>query len=189
MNPQPADREESARKVDRLFRDHNRELLRFLQAKLRSEDEARDVAQEAYVRLLQLENIGAVSFLRAYLVRIATNLAMDRMKARRRLPLVSEQDAPALEQAGDPLGVERVFLAAEELELFLKCLDELPPKCREVFMMQRMGQLGTQQVAAKLGISERMVRKHIARALIYCRFRLDGLGPKDALARLGEANG
>ena len=40
--------------IQRLFEEHNRTLIGFLRARLRSEAEARDVAQEAYVRLLQL---------------------------------------------------------------------------------------------------------------------------------------
>lgn len=175
-----------ARLVDRLFRDHNRELLRFLQARLRDEGEAREVAQEAYVRLLQLENTGAISFLRAYLFRIAANLAFDRLKSRRLLRLDAGDADACLEEIADPLELERAVLAADQLKLFQSCLDELPPKCRQVFLLHRIQRLGAQQVAAQLNISDRMVRKHIARALIYCRYRLDGLSPEQASARLGE---
>src|SRR5689334_14906628 len=56
---------------NRLFREHNRSLMSFLVARLRSVHEARDVAQEAYVRLLQLDKPGAVSLLRSYLFRTA----------------------------------------------------------------------------------------------------------------------
>src|SRR5688572_18406531 len=69
--------------VRRLFEEHNRSLLGFLVHKLNSEAEAHDVAQEAYVRLLQLEEPSAVSFLKAYLFRIADNLAVDRLRHRR----------------------------------------------------------------------------------------------------------
>jgi RNA polymerase sigma-70 factor (ECF subfamily) len=144
------------------------------------------VAQEAYVRLLELENTKVVRFLRAYLFRIAANLAIDRLNARRRMRLESGTDHPELEQVRDPLDVERSFLAVEEFELFLTCLDELPPKCRQVFVMHRLRKLSTQEVAVQLRISDRMVRKHIARALIYCRYRLDGLSAAAALERIGD---
>lgn len=48
------------------FRNHNQTLVRFLKARLGSEQEAKEVAQEAYVKLLQLERAGAISFMRAY---------------------------------------------------------------------------------------------------------------------------
>jgi len=179
------DRAARGRTVDKLFRDHNHELLRFLQIKLHDEGEAREVAQEAYVRLLQLDNTKTVSFLRAYLFRIAANLAIDRLNARRRVRLESGTNHSELEQISDPLDVERAFLAVEEFELFLTCLDELPPKCRQVFVLHRLRKLTTPEVAVQLRISDRMVRKHIARALIYCRYRLDGLSPAEALEKLG----
>ena len=53
--------------VGRLFREHNRSLVSYLAMRLRSVQEAKEVAQEAYVRVLQLQEPGAVSFLRAYL--------------------------------------------------------------------------------------------------------------------------
>jgi RNA polymerase sigma-70 factor (ECF subfamily) len=65
--------------VERLFREHNAALLRFISAKIGSEQEAREIAQEAYVRLLQLDHPEAVSYLRAFLFKTAANLAVDRM--------------------------------------------------------------------------------------------------------------
>jgi DNA-directed RNA polymerase specialized sigma24 family protein len=72
--------------VARLFREHNAALLRFAAARLGSEHEAREVAQEAYVRLLQLDRRQTIGFLRAYLFKTAANLATDRLRARRRAP-------------------------------------------------------------------------------------------------------
>lgn len=184
----PEERAARARTVDKLFREHNQALVRFLQIRLGNEAEASELAQEAYVRLLQLEKTNAISFLRAYLFRIAANLAVDRIHSRQRGP---EQPGPAdeaLEQIADPLDTERNVMAQEEFELFLTCLDELPPKCREVFILHRLRKLTTQQVAEQLGISDRMVRKHITRALIYCRFRLDGDTREAAMERLSDVS-
>ena len=68
--------------VERLFAEHNRSLIRFLRTRLKSDQEAKDVAQEAYVRLLQIDQPGTVSFLRADLFRTAVNIATDRMRGR-----------------------------------------------------------------------------------------------------------
>ena len=57
--------ERRAALIEQLFRQHNQSLVRFLAAKLHSEQEARDVAQEAYVRVLRLDAPEAVSYLRA----------------------------------------------------------------------------------------------------------------------------
>src|SRR5688572_27433734 len=80
--PGPAADEAQIAVVRKLFEDHNRALVTFLASRLHSHAEARDVAQEAYVRMLQLHKAGEVGFLRAYLFRIASNLAVDRMRKR-----------------------------------------------------------------------------------------------------------
>ena len=67
-----------AQRISRLFSEHNESLIQFLATRLRSVQEAKEVAQEAYVRLLSLEDSGAVSFLRAFLFKTAANLAVDR---------------------------------------------------------------------------------------------------------------
>lgn len=76
-------RDSTAGAVSQLFRDHNRLLVGYLTSRLRSEQEAKEVAQEAYVRLLQLQDPGTSSLLRAYLFKTATNLAIDRLRHRR----------------------------------------------------------------------------------------------------------
>jgi DNA-directed RNA polymerase specialized sigma24 family protein len=53
--PLPDGNHERAVQVTELFRGHNRTLVRFLQAKLQDPQEAREIAQEAYVRLLESE--------------------------------------------------------------------------------------------------------------------------------------
>src|SRR5688572_5593177 len=67
--------------VERLFREHNEALVRFIFARVRSYQVAREVAQEAYVRLLSLDEPGAVSYLRAFLFKTAANLAVDRLRS------------------------------------------------------------------------------------------------------------
>src|SRR5688572_15314657 len=66
--------------ISTLFREHNRALVNFLQTCLPDEQEAKEVAQEAYVKLLQLDQPVAVSILRWYLFKIARCLAVDRRR-------------------------------------------------------------------------------------------------------------
>jgi RNA polymerase sigma factor (sigma-70 family) len=170
--------------IDQLFREHNAQLVNFLRLRLHNDAEAREIAQEAYVRLLQLRNPGTVSFLRAYLFKIAANLAVDRLRDRQRFDPGLREWGPEADGVADPFDVERSMLAAEDYALFMQCLDELTPKCRESFVLHRLKKLSTQQIAQRLGITPRMVRKHVSRALLYCRYRLDGLSAEQATERL-----
>lgn len=169
--PDASRADERAAAIGRLFEEHNRVLVNFLTARLRSEAEAREVAQEAYVRLLQLDQPGAISFLRAYLFRIATNLATDRLRGR----VVRERwdEGERLQDLVTEPSPERRVLALQELEIIERSLLELPPKCREVFSLHVFDGLSTEQIGARLGITRRMARLYVVRALIFLRSKLD----------------
>ena len=157
--------------IERLFREHNDALLRFLSSKLHSAQEARDVAQEAYVRLLNMETAANVNHLRAFLFRTAANIAIDRLRARhhdvRRIDDEFSGDPP-----GDPTP-ERRLAATQELQLLDAFLKELSPRCREAFLLRRLHGFSAQQISEQMSIPLRTVRHYIVEALIYCRARLD----------------
>jgi RNA polymerase sigma factor (sigma-70 family) len=162
---------ESAIDIAGLFRDHNSALLRFAAAKLGSEQEARDVAQEAYVRLLQLDRPETISYLRAFLFKITSNLAMDRLRARRRAP--PAQSVLDEELVTFDLSPERQCAGQEMVAIMNSALLELPAKCREIFVLHRVDGLSRAEIASRMGLGERMVRLYMARALEHVRRRLD----------------
>lgn len=176
------DSSEHAQALSRLFEEHNRTLHSFLKARLGNEQEAREVAQEAYVRLLQLHEPGTVSFLRAYLFKTAANLAIDRIRQRLNRESL-DLSAPRVDPV-DWLGPDRVLMAAEDLELLEQALFELPQEYRRAFVLSRFKDWSSAQIAYELGVQERMVRNYISRAAIYCKLRLEGIPPSDATARV-----
>lgn len=157
----------------RLFEKHNRELVGFLAAKLHSEAEARDVAQEAYVRLLQLDRPDAVSFLRAYLFRVATNIAMDHLRHRAVRERCEPQESLLFEQLLARPGPERAAMGQQQMAVVKAALKQLPHKCRRAFVLHMFAERPLGDIAAELQVTERMVRYYIARGLAHCRNALD----------------
>lgn len=161
-----------ARDVEQLFREHNAALLKFVGAKLGSTQEAKEVAQEAYVRLLRLNQPEAVSYLRAFLFKTAANLAMDRLRQRgRRRFMVTTHN---LDFAVFDLSPDRQLEGEQAMQRLRAAIDELPRKCREAFLLYRLEGLSCSEVAARLGLQERMVWLYISRALEYVRARVAG---------------
>lgn len=166
--------------MTRLFREHNDTLIRFLTSRLRSRQEACEVAQEAYVRLLSLHEPGAVSYVRAFLFKTAANLAVDRL--RRAQVHARAARLPLFHEFIDPLTPERRVAASQEVQRLARLVEELPPKCRQAFVLNRFHGLDYPAVAAQMRISERMVRSYVMRALLYCKARCEserGEGRKD----------
>jgi RNA polymerase sigma factor (sigma-70 family) len=151
--------------VERIFREHNESLIRFLQTRLPSVQDAREVAQEAYVRLLQLDQPQAIGFLRAYLFKTAAHIATDRL---RHSQIVRQNQAGGSFDTFYAASPMEKIAAQEDLDIVNVALDELPPRCREVFLLRRLGSLQTEEVARRAGISGRMVRLYVAQALVHC---------------------
>jgi RNA polymerase sigma-70 factor (ECF subfamily) len=173
----------TASAVSQLFRDHNRLLVGYLTSRLGSEQEAKELAQESYVRLLQLQNPGDPSLLRAYLFKTATNLAIDRLRHRRVQHQAEEQ--PQLFESLTAGGVEShdpasQLVEREETAKLLGYLQELPLKCQQVFSLHRLDGFTQNEVAVRIAVSERMVRRYVTYAMVYCRLRLDGMAADDA---------
>jgi RNA polymerase sigma factor (sigma-70 family) len=179
----PSAAADRAAQVAGVFREHNRTLIGFLVSRLRNEQEAMEVAQEAYVKVLQLEpRHGAVSYLRSYLFRTAENLAVDRMRQRRsraRLDQLESLDTLFAESLA-----ERAAVAEQELALLRCAVAELPDRCREAFRLHKLEDRPFEEVAALMGVSERMVRKFIGRALVYVRLRREGYSATEAKQRV-----
>ena len=155
--------------VKQLFREHNRELVNFLLTRVRSKAEAMDLAQEAYVRLLQLDHPGAIGFLRGYLFRIAANLSVDSIRAR--IP----RDRAAVElfdELGDSDEIEHRAILHEEFDIVCAALKQLPPKCQRAFLLNVVEGYSHSETARAVGCNERMVRYHVSRALAHCRKEL-----------------
>jgi len=172
MAPQAQPSAEYRATVSQLFREHNRALVKFLLTRLQTEAEAMDVAQEAYVRLLQLDQPGAIGFLRGYLFRIAANLSIDRIRAR----VPREQASVELfEELSEPDLIEHRAMLREEFDLVCEALKELPVSCQRAFLLHVIEGYDQAETARALGCSERMVRNHVTRALAHCRQRLSHL--------------
>lgn len=161
--------------INQLFQNHNDELVRYLTSRLKSHDEAVEVAQEAYVRLLRLDDKSTIGFLRAFLFRTATNIAIDRVRRRGLAQAYVDEAGPA-QQVNEMFGFtpERSLAAKQSLEKVLDCVGALPPKCRHAFIEYKFKHRSYDAIAEEMGLTSSMVRKYVLRALVHCSDKLSG---------------
>ena len=165
-----AARSEKNGAVEELFRQHNEALFLFLRSRLKSDQDAREIAQEAYVRLLQLDRPEELSFLRAYLFKIASNLAVDHVRRQGRFRQISKE-LPLFEFPTPP-SQEGKLAAEDEIGLVKIAVAELPPKCRQAFLLSNIENWPSSRIAKHMNLSDRMVRNYVSRALEHIRRRL-----------------
>lgn len=152
---------------DVIKQSHNA-LIHFLQRKLRSPDDASDVAQEAYIRLMSYEGSKDVVSPSSLLFRIAINVANDLGRAGKVRRVADHCDIDGLEFDSGVASPERMVSDCQQLDLLYKAIEQLPPKCQRVFLLSRVHNMTYAQIAEHCGISVKMVEKHISRALAIC---------------------
>lgn len=162
-----------------------RELQALLVRTLKDRYAAEDVVQESYARVLaQQKNGPPIDKLRAVLHRTAYNLVID---GSRRAKLRDHADIDALDDYEQPaastsLQPEERLSQSQRAQAMLRTIEELPPRCREAFVLHKIDGLRQQDIATQMGISVNMVERHVMRGMDACRAcldRLDGIRAKD----------
>lgn len=164
-------------KLEVVFVGVRRGLERHVRRFCASAQDVQDILQETWLRVYQRTQGAPLDRdeSAALLYVTARNLAISRYRHQR----VVNRNAAALRiDELDRREIETVESEAEqeqEFQQLLRCLNELPPKCREVFMLRMIEGLSQPQIAERLGISLGTVEKHVARGLRQCRETLLGL--------------
>ncbi|MGB6487641.1 MAG: RNA polymerase sigma factor [Steroidobacteraceae bacterium] len=133
----------------------------------RTLEDAEDLVQEAYARLVEYQRSAKVRDEEAFLRRVVGNLAINQFHREQILSFAQETieqlDRKALLVDSSP-GVERILSAQQQLEQIAAMLGAVSRRTSEVFLAHRAG-YRYEEVASELGISTRTVKKHIARAI------------------------
>jgi RNA polymerase sigma-70 factor (ECF subfamily) len=151
------------------YEQYHAELHRFLMRRLHSSQQAQDLAQEAYLRLLRVERAELVRQPRAYLYRIAVNLVTEFRLRSRRDPIT--YDSETLEELAEKAGTEPLDEGerAADAQQIEALLEQLPPLYRAIFVLRKRDGLSYPEIAQQLEISVHTVKKYLARAVAKCR--------------------
>ncbi|WP_426688647.1 RNA polymerase sigma factor [Rhodanobacter ginsengiterrae] len=158
-----------AERVAALYREHHHALLALLQCRLGSRTDAQEIAQEVYVKLLTMSDLGHVESPRAFLFRMAINQSVDYL--RKRKVRASMTPAPASEDLHAMPLPEQHLWAGQQWKKVQTALRELPAKSSQAFVMHVLEGRGFAAIAEDMKLSERMVRYHVSRAMAHCRER------------------
>jgi RNA polymerase sigma factor (sigma-70 family) len=108
----------------------------------------------------------------AYLYRMVLNVAADRQRGEQRRLAGAEIDA-LFRDALEELDPARIAEARSELQALASALEELPPRRRAVFVASRLDGLPHKVIAARLGVTVRVVDRDLKAALDHLGATLD----------------
>jgi RNA polymerase sigma-70 factor (ECF subfamily) len=154
-----------------ISRNHHAALVRFLTLRTGSVEDAKEIVQEAYAKMLALDRPGTISFLAGYLWRIAVNLAIDRGRQRVLHERYTSAVLPQTET--QDFSAETTVEARERLAIVEQAIGNLPARCLEAFTLHVLEGQTFDEVGSEMRISARMAKKHVARALEYLQNCLD----------------
>lgn len=174
-----------------IMRRHNQLLFRTARSIVRSDSEAEDLVQEAYLKAWRaLASYRGESRLSTWLVRIVTNEALGRLRrsSAQIIPLEaatmsSNRETQAALTADPAQSPERIAQRAQLRRLMEARIDRLPEQFRSVFMLRAIEELSVTEVSEMLEIPEATVRSRFFRARGLLR---EGLAQEMDLA-LGDA--
>jgi len=140
-------------------------LYRVAFSVLRNQSDAEDAVQEAFLRVLKhRDTLGEVRDQRVWLIRIVWNIVLDRKRRAKTRPETDDVAELARVLPCEGLSAEARASAAQHHAHVLSCVEQLPPKEREVITLSAFEELNSVEIATVLGITESSVRSRLFRA-------------------------
>jgi len=159
---------------------YDRNVFRIAQHITHNEEDAQDVVQEAFLKAYtNLEQFQGNSKFYTWLVRIAVNEALMKLRKRRTSKTVSLDEDVETEEGAMPREVadwspnpEQLYGQTELGDILKKTIQGLPPGFRTVFVLRDVEGLSTEETAESLGLSVPAVKSRLLRARLQLRERL-----------------
>jgi len=143
---------------------------------MQNEEDAEDVLQETFIIMInKLDTFEGKSTLYTWLYRVATNVALGKLRKKKNVDdsvsydKVEFENLSTLDHAEWPDHLEEKFNTEEFRECLNKALEELPDHYRTVFILRDLEGHSTRNTAKILDISEANVKVRLMRARLYLR--------------------
>lgn len=149
-----------------LYRNHHSWLHGWLSRRTGCREQAADLAQDTFVRLLKSRQTSPLREPRAYLSSIARGLMIDQYR-RRELERAYLESVELLPRQEVPSEESRILIL-DALERIDRMLDALKPRVRQAFLLAQLDGLTCAQIAKQLDVSVSTVERDLAKALQHC---------------------
>ena len=145
---------------------HEPDVRRWLTVRLRGLEscDVDEVVQEAYARLWGAD-LEKILNPRAYLFVTARHIVGEHLRRSRIVSIELMADLEVLNIVDDEVSAHRRLSGQQEIERLHRCIAELPTKCRQAFQLKKFEELSQREIAARMGVAESTVEKHLAKAL------------------------
>lgn len=137
-------------------------------------EDSADLVQDAFLKTIEAGRAAELASPLAFLKRVARNSVIDRVRSRARWARVVTAADPDFDRPDPTPDAEHSLIASERLRRALACIDAMPPRRREVFLLQRIEGMTYVKIANRLGISAKTVEDHMSAAMAQLSREMDG---------------
>lgn len=131
---------------------------------VKSEELAKDLSQDVFIKIWEKrDRLPEVQYFQAYLLQVARNESINWLRAAGKSDIAKGEIARHFQ--ANPGFFEDETLQRDYREFIKRTLDSLSPRAREIFILCREQGKTYDEVAAALGISRNVVRKHMVSSL------------------------
>lgn len=151
--------------IDNSYNTYRIPLVRFFSRKLPSGSDPEDMVQQVFVNLMRTMKNTKLIFSRSLVFTTAKNVLIDHIRWRKSHSVDNHElfeDNSINNELPTP---ENILQGKQQLDSFFGHLDNLPLRCRQVFLLHRIGNMSQQEIAEHLGISRSTVQKHMMNAM------------------------
>ncbi|KQX24276.1 MULTISPECIES: RNA polymerase sigma factor [unclassified Sphingomonas] len=128
-------------------------------------DQIDDLVQETYATLARKEEVASVNNPRAYAFQVARSILLQQLRRARIVAFGTLTDLDQSDEASDMPSPEQHAIARDEYARVVQAIAAMPQQTREAFHLRRVEGLSQREIAARLGVSENIVEKHITRGI------------------------
>lgn len=149
-----------------LYDDNHRWLRAWLYRQLKCPQDAADLTQDTFIRVLDARQLTQLEEPRAFLSTVARRLLFSFWR-RKRLEQRYLESLALLPERYSP-SEEDLTLVREVLESIDRLLDGLPARVRQIFILSRLEGLSQPMIAQQLNVSLATVERDLRRAFLHC---------------------
>jgi len=168
-----------------IYKSRRRALERYLRRYLGNTADAADVSQEAFLRVYAAEVGGETPVSEAFLFTVARNLALSELRKRTTRATDAVADPDSLGVAATGTDPQALMEGRELIDAVEGAMQNMAPKCLEVFRLRKIDNLSHAEIGERLNISTKTVERHISRALQLCHAALAEHRNTSGAARAG----
>lgn len=152
--------------LESLYTEHHHWLQSWIRSRLNNVEQAQDLTQETFIKVLMKGRENEFNSPKAYLSSIARGLLVDFF--RRRTVEQAYLEALEVQPEQHSISAEQHHLIIDTLLQIEKMLDAMSERGRQIFLLAQLDGLSFAEIGRQLNVSVTTVRKHFIRAMTQC---------------------